>query len=83
MSIEIEKIAHDFPAGVFSPTGFAVTWQAKPMYRLDSDGALEKRCSKCRDWWPADTEFFPVDRAGLGSWCRACRYEHRKQKVEQ
>lgn len=36
---------------------------------------LEKRCSKCRDYWPADTEFYyvaPSKEGGIGDWCKAC-----------
>lgn len=40
----------------------------------------EKLCSRCKEFWPADEEFFYVDprsRAGLQSWCRACTNEVR------
>lgn len=42
-------------------------------FRYDSDGQLEKRCTKCGDFWPHDTEFFYVHEWALSSWCRACR----------
>jgi DNA-binding PadR family transcriptional regulator len=35
----------------------------------------EKWCARCREWWPADREFFHLNRAqpgGLSVWCRAC-----------
>ncbi|MCY1411802.1 hypothetical protein D9M71_271940 [compost metagenome] len=40
-----------------------------------TDLGLERRCSKCNDTWPADTEFFwsaPSTGAGLHCWCKAC-----------
>ncbi len=43
---------------------------------------MEKRCSKCRDWWPADNEFFSYTSSHgqrkLGSWCKACVLEYKK-----
>lgn len=45
-------------------------------YRYDNGTQeLEKRCSKCREYWPADTEFFYAwsrDRDGLAHACKAC-----------
>lgn len=35
-------------------------------------------CSKCKDWFPASTEFFHASNStptGLHSWCRACYNE--------
>jgi hypothetical protein len=49
-------------------------------YRRDADGALEKRCTVCRDYWPADSEFFYAGRSesdGLHSHCKACYIELR------
>lgn len=47
----------------------------------------EKTCTRCRDAWPADTEFFrPQPRPGnpdrLAPWCRACELE-QKQEARQ
>ncbi|KMK51487.1 hypothetical protein RO21_06115 [[Actinobacillus] muris] len=39
---------------------------------------VEIQCSKCRDFYPADTEFFykqSRDKWGLHSWCKACYVE--------
>lgn len=72
-------------AGYFSPA-----FQAKQLerrltkggYRM-IDGELEKRCPACKEWWPADTEFFfPLRQGGdLHSSCKACyllaRYPER------
>ena len=38
----------------------------------------EKRCNKCDEFWPADTEFFYRQAGrpdGLGSICKACYAE--------
>lgn len=43
-------------------------------------GALEKRCSRCHEWWPADTDFFTrheVRPGGLTNQCRACSLKPR------
>jgi hypothetical protein len=52
---------------------------ASGRYRYDEDGELEKRCSICREYWPADTEFFyqSTSTDGLHTYCKACYYEHR------
>lgn len=47
----------------------------------------EQRCSHCREWWPADDEFFrPLTQRVRASWCRACENEvaakNRQQKRE-
>lgn len=41
---------------------------------------MYKRCSRCREHWPADSEFFyasKAERDGLYPWCKACYIEHR------
>ena len=46
---------------------------------LYDEGMLEKRCSICGDYWPADTEFFYTDtKAGLHPNCKAC-YDHNRR----
>lgn len=48
-------------------------------YQLTSLG-LELKCSRCPDYWPADTEFFyplKTDAGGLHIWCKACFVEWR------
>lgn len=37
-----------------------------------TDLGAEARCSKCRDWWPADGEFYFMLRGRPHSWCKAC-----------
>jgi hypothetical protein len=43
------------------------------------DGDLHKRCSRCKEHWPADSEFFYAASGsdGLGDWCKACYIENR------
>lgn len=45
-----------------------------------TDVGLEKRCSMCGDYWPADTEFFHVRDRSLSSGCRACIAEREAIK---
>ncbi len=55
--------------------------------RLDGDGELEKQCTKCGDWWPADNEFFFTTgtraKKKLHSWCKACYLEEKRAKYEK
>lgn len=47
-----------------------------PKQRKNKDGVLERQCSRCHEWWPADQEFFySSKRNGLHSWCKACVLE--------
>lgn len=52
-------------------------------YRETPEGT-EKRCSKCREWWPADLEFFHANpnggHLGLNYQCKACYEEWRRSK---
>jgi hypothetical protein len=44
------------------------------------DSELYKRCSRCKEYWPADTEFFFSSAAepdGLIACCKACYIEWR------
>lgn len=45
------------------------------VYQFDEHGELEKRCSTCREYWPADSEFFnrtTADPDGLHCMCKSC-----------
>lgn len=46
-------------------------------------GCPVRRCSRCREWLPAENEFFPRssgNRDGLHSWCKACVSDHTVAK---
>jgi hypothetical protein len=50
----------------------------EPKLRTTPEGD-EKLCAKCRDWWPADLEFFYSDPSGAGGlflYCKACYMDH-------
>lgn len=53
-------------------------------FRLDRNGELEKRCSSCREYLPADTEFFHGNRQSgrldLHTWCKFCVAERRPNR---
>jgi hypothetical protein len=43
----------------------------------------EKYCGKCKEWWPATTEFFYSNKSssdGLYQWCTACYLEYHRRK---
>lgn len=48
------------------------------IYRYEDDELL-KRCPRCKEHWPADSEFFYSTRSGdgLSDWCKACYQENR------
>ncbi len=51
-------------------------------YKL-SDLGLELRCTRCKEYWPADTEFFPVEstlKSGLNSHCNACHSDYHNMR---
>lgn len=46
--------------------------------RRDNVGTLEKRCGRCKQFLPADSEFFYQHKRepdGLYDWCKACYVE--------
>jgi hypothetical protein len=75
--------------GAFSPLPnpkLLSRWLAQGRYALTLDG-LEKRCTRCESFWPADTEFFYIDNSSgdkLFCWCVACVQENhhvRRQRA--
>lgn len=42
----------------------------------------EKRCTRCDEWWPADSEFFHIRLGQLISACKACCNESRKRSAK-
>jgi len=60
---------------------------------LITDIGRELYCPRCKEFWPADTEFFhstPSHRDGLAFWCKACysvadklRRDKNKQKLKE
>lgn len=52
-------------------------------WRMDCIGQLEKLCSRCMTWLPADSEFFqprPHRPDGLDYWCRCCGIENKNKQ---
>lgn len=41
---------------------------------------VQRRCSRCHEWWPADPEFFYRHGDHLHSWCKACWKEARAER---
>lgn len=66
---------------IFTPS-FIRTGVESGKYIL-TDLGLEKRCSMCGDYWPADSQFFGMrwsnnEINGLSSGCRACVVESER-----
>ncbi|WP_428719113.1 hypothetical protein [Undibacterium curvum] len=40
--------------------------------RQQSELGEEVKCSKCGEFWPADAEFFYMNKGRPHSWCKAC-----------
>lgn len=75
---------HDLKAATPSPEVLQRRLKSG-IYCYDID-EMQKRCSKCRDYWPADSEFFFADKGsadGLGEWCKDCYKTWRYPKGRQ
>ena len=49
-------------------------------YNPDYD-QIERQCTRCHEWWPADKEFFYAQATGLfglESSCKACKEDYRR-----
>ena len=52
---------------------------------LITDIGLERYCSKCEEFWPADTEFFwtaPSNATGLHCYCKACYASWKRTRTK-
>lgn len=50
---------------------------------IDDEVGLQKRCPRCKEYWPQDTLFWsPSAREpdGLQCRCKACQAEHRNER---
>ena len=41
----------------------------------------ERQCTKCKEWWPADDEFYQMNDRGTGfrTQCRGCRLDYWRE----
>lgn len=46
---------------------------------IETELGKEVRCASCKNFWPADSEFFFLDRGRLRARCRACEKEERRE----
>lgn len=62
-------------------------WFADGRYRISpDDGQHEKRCNKCREYLPADDEFFQRSRRSADDrmgWCKFCCAEYNREYQRQ
>ncbi|WP_336726234.1 hypothetical protein [Achromobacter ruhlandii] len=56
-----------------------------PRPKIETELGTEIQCSRCKDFWPADGEFFYTARGKLHTWCKACYLSDEKviQKTER
>lgn len=74
----------DFPVSPIFRPSFIAAGVASGKFLL-TDLGLEKICSTCGEFWPADSQFFTLrgeaaEARGLSSSCRACTAEMVKMK---
>lgn len=47
-------------------------------------GSRERKCSRCRDWWPLTEDYYPRASEARGGvwdvWCHACHTEYRTER---
>lgn len=59
---------------------------ASGQYR-ETDIGTEKRCTRCGEFWPVDTDFYSSQRTNgterASSHCRACLADRYKRKTGQ
>ena len=50
--------------------------------RLDDEGVIERQCTKCLEWWPADSEFYKKNDRGTGllTHCIGCRRDYWRER---
>jgi len=52
----------------------------------ETELGVERRCAKCREWWPLDHEFYDYYHKGFRGFvnvCRACRALRRRELAQQ
>jgi hypothetical protein len=69
---------------------FSPVWPEKlTMFRVKhskvifTDIGREIMCPRCKEYWPADNEFFysqPSATGGISSWCKCCYLEWKNEK---
>lgn len=51
---------------------------------IETELGTEIQCAQCKDFWPADKEFFyGATGGGLHSWCKACYRANPKVKARK
>lgn len=53
---------------------------------MDPELGEMRRCTKCGESWPADSEFFNqvvTNKPRLRGWCKACESDRRKPEVKE
>lgn len=45
---------------------------------IQTELGIEIQCSQCKEFWPADGDFFFLSRGVPHSWCKACYQNHPK-----
>lgn len=43
---------------------------------IQTELGTEIQCAQCKEFWPADGDFFFLSRGAPHSWCKACYQAH-------
>ncbi|MFW1654212.1 hypothetical protein ACEV92_22160 [Vibrio parahaemolyticus] len=80
-----DVIQHIYPPKQFIPAAQFESRSRRGTVRLGED-SIEKRCSRCRQFFPIATEFWHNCRNspdGFLGWCRACELERATTKRKE
>lgn len=55
----------------------------RPRPTRETELGLEAKCMCCGEYFPADREFFYINKGVPHSWCIACYVSHPKVKAKQ
>lgn len=59
-------------------TGFSASPQVRAR-QIETSLGIEAMCTKCKEYWPYDSEFFYPHKGGLHAQCKACQESANKR----
>lgn len=49
----------------------------------ETELGVEAQCARCKEFWPADNEFFYMSKGRPHSWCKACYLADEKTQQKK